>query len=113
LLQSPAAAVTAGTNADTIFLVNTSEAPAEIAKRLDVGGAKVYTVDATKIALDCFGRPIPNMPMIGALLAVADLMSIDELQASMSARFERKFSPEVLAGNLQAVKRANEELVAA
>ena len=70
LLESPAAAVAAGATEETVFLVNTSEGPAEIRRRLKVNGNPVHTVDATQIALDCFGKSIPNMPMIGALLRV-------------------------------------------
>lgn len=111
LLESPAAAVTAGVTEDTVFLVNTSEPPAEIRKRLGVEGCKVYTCDATRIALDSFGRPIPNMPMVGALLFVKELMSIDALKESLSTRFKAKFSQKVIEGNLTAVSRAYEEVV--
>ena len=110
LLDSPAAAVTAGTSKDTVFLVNSSESPAEIAHRLDVPGARVYTVDATQIALDSFGRSIPNMPMVGALLAVEELMTIDELKHSLAKRFSKKFSQAITDGNLTAVERAHKEL---
>jgi pyruvate ferredoxin oxidoreductase gamma subunit len=110
LLDSPAAAVTAGTSKDTVFLVNSSESPAEIARRLDVPGARVYTVDATQIALDSFGRSIPNMPMVGALLAVEELMTIDELKHSLAKRFSKKFSQAITDGNLTAVERAHKEL---
>ena len=110
LLESPAAAVTAGTDADTVFLVNTAEDPASISKRLNMPGARVYTVDATQIALDCFGRSIPNMPMVGALLAVEELMSLDELKKSLESRFSKKFSQAVVDGNLAAVERAHKEL---
>ena len=111
LLESPAAAVNAGTDENTVFLVNTSETPASIKERLGVPGATVHTVDATKIALDSFGRPIPNMPMIGALLAVRELMTIDELKESMTERFKTKFSQKVIEGNITAVQRAHEEVV--
>ena len=110
LLDSPAAAVTAGTSKDTVFLVNSSESPAEIARRLDVPGARVYTVDATQIALDSFGRSIPNMPMVGALLAVEELMTIDELKNARAKRFSKKFSQAIVDGNLTAVERAHKEL---
>lgn len=111
LLDAPAAAVTAGVDQNTVFLVNTSESPAEIRRRLNVEGGKVYTVNATGIALDCMGKAIPNMPMIGGLLAIEDLMSIDELKKSLSTRFKSKFSQVVIDGNLAAVSRAHEELV--
>jgi len=111
LLDSPAAAVTAGTDENTVFLVNTTEKPATIRKKLGVKGAAVHTVDATGIALDTIGRPIPNMPMIGALLAVRDMLTVDELSDALVAQLSSKFSQAVIDGNLAAVKRANKELV--
>lgn len=110
LINSPAAGVTAGTDSDTIFLVNTGESPETTRKQLNVAGAAVYTVDATQIALDCFGRSIPNMPMVGALLAVEPLMSIEELKTAIVKQFSKKFSQAVVDGNLAAVERAHEEL---
>jgi pyruvate ferredoxin oxidoreductase gamma subunit len=111
LIESKAAAVTAGVMPETIFLVNTTENPATIRKALQVNGNPVHTVDATGIALDCFGKSIPNMPMIGALLKVVELMSIDELKEALAARFHKKFTQAVIDGNLAAVSRAHEELV--
>jgi pyruvate ferredoxin oxidoreductase gamma subunit len=111
LIHSGAAAVTVGAKSDTIFLVNTTESPADIRQRLKVNGNPVYTVDATGIALDCFGKSIPNMPMIGALLKVVKLMTIEELQNSLMARFRQKFSQAVIDGNQKAVARAHEELM--
>ncbi len=111
LLDSKAAGVTAGTNADTLFLVNTSLKPADIRAKLGLPKAKVYTVDATAIALDCFGKSIPNMPMTGALLAVESFMSLEEMKDAMTSRFKGKFSNAVIEGNLLAVERAYKELV--
>ena len=111
LMDSSAAGVTAGTDKDTVFLVNTTQSPADTRKKLGVKGATVHTVDATGIALDSIGRPIPNMPMIGALLAVDDMMTIDELKSELVANLGSKFSQVIIDGNLVAVERANKELV--
>jgi len=113
LLDSPAAGVTAGTGEGTVFLVNTTESPEFIRDKLAVKGAEVHTVDATGIALDTIGRPIPNMPMIGALLAVDEMMTIDELKGCLVEQLGSKFSQVVIDGNLAAVERANKELVSA
>jgi pyruvate ferredoxin oxidoreductase gamma subunit len=110
LIQSRAAAVTDGVTPETIFLVNTTETPAKIRQALQVNGNPVHTVDATGIALDCFNKSIPNMPMIGALLRVVELMKIDELKDSLATRFKQKFTQAVIDGNLAAVTRAYEEL---
>jgi pyruvate ferredoxin oxidoreductase gamma subunit len=111
LLESPAAGVTAGSGDKTVFLVNTSEKPAQIRSRLKTKGGKVFTCDATQIALDCFGKSIPNMPMIGALLAATDMLPLEELKASLVERFRTKFSQAVVDGNLAAVERAHKELL--
>ncbi len=111
LLDSPAAGVTAGTDENTVFLINTSLSPTEIKKKLGVTGAKVYTVDATQIALDSFGKPIPNMPMTGALLKAQPFMELTELTDAMKAKFSKKFSQAVVDGNLRAVEKAYNEVV--
>ena len=111
LLDSAAAGVAAGTDANTLFLINTTKSPTEIGKKLGVEGATIHTVDATGIALDTIGRAIPNMPMIGALLAVREIMTVDELKACLVDQLSSKFSQAVIDGNLAAVERANKELV--
>lgn len=113
LLDSPAAGVTAGTDENTVFLINTTLSPDQIREKLNVPGAKIYTVDATKIALDCFGRPIPNMPMTGALLAAEPFMELSEFLEAMKAKFSTKFSQAVVDGNLRAVEQAYNEVVSA
>ena len=113
LMDSSAAGCTAGIGKDTVFLVNTTDSVAATQTKLGVKGAKVYTVDATGIALDTIGRPIPNMPMVGALLAVDDMMTVDELKSALVDLLGSKFSQIVIDGNLAAVERANKELVSA
>ncbi len=111
LLDSPAAGVTSGTGPGTVFLINTVEAPQAIRERLGVDGGTIHTVDASLIAKECFGKPIPNMPMIGALSAVTDVIDMEDLKASMAARLKKKFSQAVVDGNITAVERAAKELM--
>jgi len=113
LLDSPAAGVTSGTDKNTVFLINTTLTPDQIRAKLGVKGAKVYTVDATKIALDAFGKPIPNMPMTGALMAAEPLLSLEELLSAIKEKFAKKFSQAVVDGNLRAVEKAYNEVVSA
>ncbi len=113
LIDSAAAGVTAGTDENTVFLVNSSLTPGEMQKKLGVKSTKIYTVDATKIAIDSFGKPIPNMPMTGALLAAEPFMELDELKAAMQEKFSKKFSQAVVEGNLRAVEQAYNEVVSA
>ena len=46
-----------GAKDNTIFLVNTSKDPKEVREKLKAGqNQKVFSLDATKIAIECFGR---------------------------------------------------------
>jgi len=94
-----------------ILIVNTSETPEEIKKKLNFNG-KVYTVDATKISIETIGRDIPNTPMMGALVKVTGLIDINELLQDTRKKLEVKFrhKPEVIEGNLKAIERAYNEV---
>jgi pyruvate ferredoxin oxidoreductase gamma subunit len=101
-----------GARSDTVILVNTPLSPAEIKKMLNLEDKKnrVLTVDATKIALETIGRPIPNTPLVGALVKATGLFTLEEVIESLRASFGKKFSDEVVEGNITAVKRAYEEV---
>lgn len=111
LIESAAAGVADGTTEETLFLINTMDAPAAVRKRLGIKGGKVFTVDASLIAQESFGRSIPNMPMIGALAKVGEVISLEELTGAMASRLKKKFSQAVVDGNVAAVERAYEELM--
>ena len=49
-----------GATKDAIFVVNTAKEPKEIRAKLKAEPAqKVFTIDATRIAIDCIGRALP------------------------------------------------------
>jgi pyruvate ferredoxin oxidoreductase gamma subunit len=103
--------VSEGATEDAIFVVNTSKDPEEIREKLEAGPSqKVYTVDATKIALDCIGRALPNSPMLGALCRVTALVSLEHLLEDIRKSFGKKFSQKIIDGNLEAARRGYEEV---
>jgi pyruvate ferredoxin oxidoreductase gamma subunit len=91
-------------------LVNSTEDPASMRKTLGLKDGNVFTVDATGIALDEIGKPIPNSPMIGALLRVTGLAEIDDMAAIIAKKFEGKLSDALVEGNRKAMKRAYDEV---
>jgi len=100
-----------GATGDAIFLVNTSKDPIEIRAKLNAGsGQKVYAVDATKIAMDCIGRALPNAPMLGAICKVTGLVSLEHLLDDVKKSFGKKFSQKIIDGNLEATRRGYEEV---
>jgi pyruvate ferredoxin oxidoreductase gamma subunit len=103
--------VTEGAPDDAIYLVNTSKDPKEIRQKLQAKDSqKVYALDATKIAVDCFGRPLPNSSMLGALCKVTEVVSMDTLLDNVKKSFGKKFAQKIIDGNLDATRRGYEEV---
>jgi len=99
-----------GTPEDGTILVNSVKSAGEIRKLLGIQGRKIYVIDATGIAIDEIGRPIPNAPMLGALMKVSELLSIDTVLEQIRKKFSHGFRQEILDGNVRAIKRAYEEV---
>jgi len=100
-----------GAKEDTIFVVNTTKDPKELRTKLKIGAKqKIYTIDARKIALDSFGRDLPNSPMLGAVCKVTGLVSLEHLLEDVKKSFGKKFSQKIIDGNLEAVKRGYGEV---
>ena len=49
--------------------------------------------------------------MLGALIKVSALLSLDTVKGQIKKKFSHGFRPEVLEGNLRAIQRAYEEVV--
>ncbi|MCK5234353.1 MAG: pyruvate ferredoxin oxidoreductase subunit gamma [Candidatus Aenigmarchaeota archaeon] len=64
--------------------------------------AKVYHVDATKIAIDIFGRNLVNTPILGAFVKATGEVSLD----SITKTIQEKFPKEIADKNIEAIKRA-------
>jgi pyruvate ferredoxin oxidoreductase gamma subunit len=102
--------VTEGLGKDGAIVVNTPEDPAAIRAAMKLEGCKVYTVDANTIAKETIGRAIPNTPMMGALVKIIGTMPIEQVTEYVRKSFGKKFSEEIIEGNVKAVERAYAEV---
>ena len=104
--------VTDGATDDAVFIVNTPKLPDEMRKELGLKskGAKVYTLDASKISLETIGRNMPNTPMLGALAKVTNVIMFDALIDNFKDNYSKKFSPKVIEGNITAMNRGFQEV---
>ncbi len=102
--------VTHGLVSGGILLVNTALSPAETKEKLRLKDAKLCTIKASVIAQDCLGVAIPNTAMIGALVRVADILSLEDVMDYFKKVFASRFSTKVFEGNLKAIRRAYEEV---
>jgi len=104
--------VTAGLKEDGAIIVNTPKSPEEIRPLLKGYKGKVCTIDAREISMDCLGRYFPNTPMLGAVVRVSGIMDIEEFIKDMEESFKHKFAtkPEVIEGNMKALRRSVQEV---
>ncbi|MEO0292839.1 MAG: 2-oxoacid:acceptor oxidoreductase family protein [candidate division WOR-3 bacterium] len=96
-----------------IIIINTSETPEKIRERLSISSKiKVYTVNASKIAMDTIGLNKPNTPMLGALARVTDILDYKKMLKSIEHKLREKFrgkQEEIILKNMEAIKKAYEE----
>ncbi len=102
--------VSDGLKPDGVLIVNTEKSPQEIRSDLDLQGGKVFTVNALEIALDTIKRPIPNTPMLGAMVKATNIFKLEDMVEQVKKSFGKKFSQEIVEGNVKAVQRAFEEV---
>lgn len=103
--------VTEGTPDNAIFIINTPKTPDEMRKNISVNkSAKVFTIDAGKISIECIGRHIPNTPMLGALAKATAVVSVDAVIDDFKENYAKKYSPQVIEGNLKAIKEGFEQV---
>jgi len=98
-----------GLKDDGILVANTSQSPEQLRKSLDFKQGKVVTIDATKVALDTIGVPMPNTPMLGALLKVKEIVSMESLKEQIRDKFLKKIGEDKTNANIEAIKKAYEE----
>jgi pyruvate ferredoxin oxidoreductase gamma subunit len=103
--------LTEGLKEDGIAIINTSDSPEEVRKKLGLKGGKVATLDATRIAMDTLGRDIPSTLMLGAVAKVTGLVSLDSLVHCTRERLGEKLRSEMVEANVTALKRAYEEVI--
>ena len=101
--------VTDGLDADGVLIINTDRSPAEVRASFNIKGHRIVTVDANKIAIESIGKAIPNTPMLGALIKATEIMDIDKVAEHIRASFGKKFSQEIIDGNVAALTRAHKE----
>ena len=104
--------VTNGIKKDGAILVNTDKSIDEIKKLLKGYNGKIYTIDASKISMECLKANFPNTSLLAAIIKISNIMTKDELLKNMEDSFKHKFArkPEVIEPNMTALKRAYDEV---
>lgn len=99
--------LTTGLKDEGYLIMNTTKLSDKIIEIAKKKRLKVFTVDAHKIALEVFNRPLYNTPMLGALVKATGLASLDLVLEALGERFKG----EILEKNKVAVTQAYKEVV--
>jgi len=104
--------VTKGLKESGAIIINSDKSPGELKSRLKEYKGKVCTIDAGKISAEELGQNFPNVPMLGAVVKVSGVIPEEEFIADMEASFKHKFAtkPQVIEGNMKALKRSMQEV---
>jgi pyruvate ferredoxin oxidoreductase gamma subunit len=95
---------------DAVVLINSEMTPGQVREHYGLKGGRLYTIAATRIALETIKRPIPNTPMVGALTRITGLFPIEKVVEFLRYEFGKKFPPKVVEGNIAAITRSFEEV---
>ena len=104
--------VTAGLKKEGAIVINSSKSPAELRPLLKGYEGRVCTIDAGKISEEELGKNFPNTPMLAAIVKVSGVIGEEEFIKDMEGSFKHKFAskPQVIEGNMRALKRSLDEV---
>lgn len=104
--------VTAGLHPEGAIIINTTKSPEEMKPLLKGYTGKVCTIDARTISMETLGKYFPNTPMLAAVVKVSKVMDENTFLNDMEDSFKHKFAkkPEVVQGNITALRRAMQEV---
>jgi len=102
--------VTDGMTLEGVLIVNSDKDVETVRKLIGNAEVKLFVVNATQIAMDTIGRPIPNTPMLGALARATGLVSLDAMKRAVDRRLGGKLSPAAIEANYAAIQGAYEEV---
>jgi 2-oxoacid:acceptor oxidoreductase gamma subunit (pyruvate/2-ketoisovalerate family) len=88
---------TAGLKKEGLLLVNTAKTSASVSNE---GKWRVFAFDATRVAFDVIGKPIPNTVLFGAFIGATDLFPL----ASAEEIVREEFSSSIVEVNIKALR---------
>lgn len=91
-----------------ILIVNSSKKPEDIRKKIKFRG-KIFTANASQIAIDLIGKDITNTPMLGALIKATEIVPLEAIIKRVEETFLKKIGEKATKANVDMIKRAYEQ----
>ena len=104
--------VTAGLKESGAIIINTTRDGDYLRSKLNGYNGDIYKIDARKISMEALGKYFPNTPMLAAIVKVSNVMTEEAFLEDMIGSFKHKFAkkPEVIPGNMEALRRSMHEV---
>jgi len=97
--------ITKGADKKTIVIINTAKNKSSL--KINLPSANIYTIDATKIALEIIGKNIVNTVILGALAKVTGIINLESLKSAITEKFAGR--EDLISKNIKAVEKAYEK----
>lgn len=103
--------ITENEKEDTKYIITTHmDKEAFLDSKPELKGKEVHIVDCIKISQDTIGRPIPNAPMLGALMKVSGMLDVEYFKINMAKILGKKLPLKIIDANMEAITRAYNEV---
>ncbi len=91
-----------GADKKTLAIINTAKAKPSL--KINLPQANLYTIDATKIALEIIGKNIVNTVILGAFAKITGLVDLASLKQAIQEKFSDR--QDLIDKNLKAIEIA-------
>ena len=92
------------------LIVNSKRSSEEIRKSVPNFLGKIHAIDASEIALRVTGNPNPNTVLVGQLIKISEIVSLESAAEIFRKVFTAKIGKELTEKNIQAMREGYDTL---
>lgn len=93
-----------------ILIVNSANSKEEVRKRAPHFQGSIHVVDGNGISADIIGKPSPNMVLIGHLIKVTEIVSMESAAEIFRGVFTEKIGKDLTEKNIKAMEAGYDSL---
>lgn len=98
-----------GMDSSGVIIVNTKDSPAQLRQKMGLKGKRLFTIDASAIAVSKFGRNLPGAPMMAAVIKATNILKLESVIRVFQQEYAHKFKDELIKANIEAMRAAYDE----
>ena len=102
--------VTSNLDKHEILIVNSTSSAEEIRKKVPHFEGSIHVVDGNGISVEIIGKPNPNMVLVGHLIKVSEIISLDSAAEIFREVFTEKIGKDLTEKNIRALQAGYDEL---